>query len=56
MPDMQPLGHSQSPAGQTAPEMVRCYVRYGASLRGAQVLVLGGKGDGTGRWPAQRRL
>jgi MoxR-like ATPase len=31
------------PGSETAPEMVRRYVRYGASPRGAQALILGGK-------------
>jgi MoxR-like ATPase len=31
------------PEGDTAPEMVRKYVRYGSSPRGAQALILGGK-------------
>jgi len=31
------------PASPTAPEMVRRYVRYGSSPRGAQALILGGK-------------
>jgi len=31
------------PAGDTAPELVRSYVRYGSSPRGAQALILGGK-------------
>ncbi len=31
------------PHGETAPEVVRRYVRYGSSPRGAQALILGGK-------------
>jgi MoxR-like ATPase len=31
------------PTSEEAPEMVRQYVRYGASPRGAQALILGGK-------------
>jgi len=31
------------PESETAPEMVRRYVRYGSSPRGAQALILGGK-------------
>jgi MoxR-like ATPase len=31
------------PEGETAPDMVRRYVRYGASPRAAQALILGGK-------------
>ena len=31
------------PEGDTAPDMVRRYVRYGSSPRGAQALILGGK-------------
>jgi MoxR-like ATPase len=31
------------PASDTAPELVRSYVRYGSSPRGAQALILGGK-------------
>ncbi len=35
--------HSQSGRGGAAPEIVRRYVRYGSSPRGAQALILGGK-------------
>jgi MoxR-like ATPase len=31
------------PESDTAPEVVRKYVRYGSSPRGAQALILGGK-------------
>jgi len=31
------------PTSPTAPDIVRRYVRYGASPRGAQALILGGK-------------
>jgi len=35
--------HPQNENGEAAPEMVRRYVRYGASPRAAQALILGGK-------------
>ncbi|MEA3339504.1 MAG: MoxR family ATPase [Chloroflexota bacterium] len=35
--------HPQNENGDAAPEMVRQYVRYGASPRAAQALILGGK-------------
>jgi len=35
--------HPQNKNGDAAPEMVRQYVRYGASPRAAQALILGGK-------------
>ena len=37
------LVHATHPENEEAPEMVRRYLRYGSSPRGAQALVLGGK-------------